>query len=226
MAGSRQGHALCGGPMTRREMLRIGGVSCLGLSLPILLGARAQAAAALPKTSFGRAKSCILLYLSGGPPQHETFDPKPEAPLEIRGEFKSIRTRVPGVHFSELLPRTAGIADHLAVIRSMSTDNNSHTASGYWMLTGYEHPAKIEVPASPEDWPCLASVIGALKPSERSPFSAVILPEIVHNDNAPPSPGQSGGFMGHAWNPFLLSCDPSLPRLEIEGLKLPENVSF
>jgi len=213
--------------MSRREMLRVGGLGCLGLSLPTLLGARAQASTkALVGAGFGRAKSCILLYLSGGPPQHETFDPKPEAPIEIRGEFGSIPTRVPGIHFSELLPKTARVADRIAIIRSMSTDNNSHSASGYWMLTGYEHPSKIEVPASPEDWPCLASVVGALRPSERSPFSSVILPEINHNDNAPPSPGQSGGFMGHTWNPFVLQCDPSQPRLEIDGLKLPEAVSF
>ena len=217
---------VCGGPLTRREMLRVGGLGMFGLSLPHLLALKTQAANAPEKGGFGRAKSCILLYLSGGPPQHETFDPKPEAPIEIRGEFKSIPTKVPGVHFCELLPKTARIAHRIAVIRSMTTDNNSHTASGYSMLTGYEHPSKIEVPASSEDWPCIASVVGALKPSVRSPFTSVILPEIVHNDNAPPSPGQSGGFMGHTWNPFLLQCDPSQPRLEIDGLKLPENVSF
>ncbi len=227
---NKHGNTPCSGPgaLSRREMLRVGGLGLFGLSLPQLLAASAAKA---PGNSgapggFGRAKSCILLYLSGGPPQHETFDPKPEAPIEIRGEFKSIPTSVPGVHFSELLPRTALMANRIAVIRSMTTDNNSHTASGYWMLTGYEHPAKIEVPASPEDWPSIASVVGALKPSERSPFTSVILPEIIHNDNAPPSPGQSGGFMGHTWNPFLLQCDPSQPRLEIDGLKLPESVSF
>src|SRR5882672_2614774 len=92
MAGLRQGLAPCGGPLTRREMLRVGALGCLGLTLPNLLRAQAQAATGSSKTSssFGRAKSCILLYLSGGPPQHETFDPKPEAPLEIRGDFKSI----------------------------------------------------------------------------------------------------------------------------------------
>lgn len=221
--------------MARRELLRVGGLGLLGLALPRLLAGTGPAASVRASShptatsagpGFGRAKSCILLYLSGGPPQHETFDPKPAAPLEIRGDFKSIPTRIPGVHFSELLPRTAGIADRLAIVRSMTTDNNSHTASGYWMLTGYEHPAKIEVPASPEDWPCIASVVSALKPSVRAPFSSVILPEIIHNDNAPPSPGQSGGFMGHTWNPFLLQCDPSRSRLEIDGLQLPESVSF
>lgn len=216
----------CAGPLTRREMLRVGGLGLLGLSLPQLLAGNTRANNAPVPGGFGRAKSCILLYLSGGPPQHETFDPKPGAPIEIRGDFKSIPTRIPGVHFSELLPETARIADRLSVIRSMTTDNNSHTASGYWMLTGYEHPSKIEVPASPDDWPSIASVVGALKPSARTPFTSVILPEIVHNDNAPPAPGQSGGFMGHTWNPFLLQCDPSQPRLEIDGLKLPESVSF
>lgn len=213
---------------SRREMLRAGGLSCLGLSLSSLLRGQAGAAARDVATggSFGRAKSCILLYLSGGPPQHETFDPKPEAPMEIRGDFKAIRTKVPGLHFGELLPKTAAVANRLAVIRSMTTDNNSHTASGYWMLTGYEHSSKSEVPAQPEDWPSLASVVGALKPSTRSPFSSVVLPEIVHNDNAPPAPGHNGGFMGHTWNPFVFQCDPSLPHFDIDGLKLPEGISL
>jgi hypothetical protein len=206
-------------------MLRVGGLSLLGVSLPELLATKSQAAANAP-ASFGRAKSCILLYLAGGPPQHETFDPKPEAAREIRGDFKSIPTSVPGTHFCELLLKTARLADKFCVIRSMTTDNNSHSASGYWMLTGYEHSSKAEVPASSEDWPSIASVVGALKPSHRSPFSSVIVPELVHNDNAPASPGQSGGFMGHTWNPFVLPCDPSQPRLDIDGLKLPEDVSF
>jgi len=211
--------------LSRREWLRVGGLSCLGLSLPGLVQSRAFAAPARPLAGFGRAKSCIVLYLSGGPPQHETFDPKPEMPSEIRGEFRAIPTSVPGTHFSELLPRTARLAHRIAVIRSMCTDNNSHSASGYWMLTGYPHLAQAEVPASPDDWPCLAGVVGALKPSERSPFSSVILPEMVHNDGAPPSPGQSGGFMGHVWSPLVLTCDPSQPRFEVDGLRLPDGVT-
>src|SRR4051812_47383771 len=97
---------------SRREMLRVGGLSCLGLSLPSLLRSSSASAAqadAKGGGSFGRAKSCIILYLTGGPPQHETFDPKPNAPLEIRGEFRPIPTAIPGVHFSELLPKTARI---------------------------------------------------------------------------------------------------------------------
>lgn len=213
------------GMRSRRDWIRLTVPGAFGLPLGGWLQARAAGGTVNRGASFGRAKSCVLLYLAGGPPQHETFDPKPEAPAEIRGDFKSIQTRVPGVHFSELLPHTARIADKLAVIRSMSTDNNSHTASGYWMLTGYEHTANVEIPATPGDWPCLASVVGALRPSQRSPFSSVILPEILHNDNAPPSPGQFGGFMGHTWNPHLFECDPASPRFEIDGLKLPVEVS-
>src|SRR3989442_1155910 len=119
--------------VTRREWLRVGGLSVLGLSLADLL--KAQAAPLVPTASpsplakgldgsltFGRAKNVIFLWLQGGPPQHETFDPKPDAPLEIRGPFKPISTNVPGIQFCELLPRTARIADKLAVVRSLHTD--------------------------------------------------------------------------------------------------------
>src|SRR5579859_1486231 len=99
---------LCDG-ISRRELLRVGGLSALGLSLPTLLHARPPSGAAGPRGgTFGRAKNVIFLWLQGGPPQHETFDPKPDAPAEIRGEFKPIATNVPGIRIGELLPRTAG----------------------------------------------------------------------------------------------------------------------
>src|SRR3954471_11237518 len=121
---------------TRREWLRVGGLSGLGLGLGQLLRAGSEANpvhAASPDSplvrgldgaTFGRAKSVIFLWLQGGPPQHETFDPKPEAPAEIRGEFRPIATNVPGIRFCELLPRTARLADQLAVIRSLATDDD------------------------------------------------------------------------------------------------------
>ena len=124
----------------RREWLRVGGISALGLGLGPLLAGRARFAASSNR-SFGRARSCIVVFLSGGPPQHETFDPKPEAPLEVRGPFAPVATTVPGIEISELLPRTARIAKHLTVIRSLSTGISAHASSGYSMLTGYPHPA-------------------------------------------------------------------------------------
>src|ERR1700691_4141678 len=105
------------GSLSRREWLRVGGLGALGLSLPGLLKLQAVTPQTSDKgASSGRAKACILLFLSGGPPQHETFDPKPEAPLEIRGTFRSIPTCVPGMHFCETLPFTTRVADRLAVI--------------------------------------------------------------------------------------------------------------
>jgi len=211
--------------VSRRELLRAGGLGCLGLALPSLI--RAAPAVPRPATaSFGRAKSCLLIFLTGGPPQHETFDPKPDAPQEIRGPLKDIPTSVPGLHFGELLPHTARVADRLAVIRSMTTDINSHSTSGYWMLTGYPHETKAESqPPAPGDWPSIASVVGALKPSTRSPFSAAALPEIIHNNPNITWPGQDGGFMGHTWNPFVLKCDPAAPKFSIDGMTLPPEVS-
>jgi hypothetical protein len=118
------GVRLCDG-VNRREWLRVGGLSELGLSLTDLLTSQSARSAESPATRltaglsgamFGKAKSVIFLWLQGGPPQHETFDPKPEAPQEIRGPFKPIQTNVPGIQFCELLPRTAQRADKLAVI--------------------------------------------------------------------------------------------------------------
>lgn len=213
-----------GTPFNRREWLRVGGLGALGLSLPSVLNAKAKLAG--KDASFGRAKSCILLFLSGGPPQHETFDPKPDAPLEIRGDIKSIPTSVPGVHFSEVLPRTARLAHRMSVIRSMTTGINAHSTSGAFMLTGYEPLSKAEnVPAGGNDWPSIAAAVGALKPSKRSPLSSVVLPEWIENNGHIVWPGQNGGFMGSAWHPQMIKCDPSAQRLRIEGMSLPEGMT-
>src|SRR6266516_3406953 len=130
--------------ISRREWLRVGGLGALGLSLSGLLraGQASQPPARmgappinLRGSTFGKAKNVIFLWLQGGPPQHETFDPKPDAPVDIRGPFKPIATNVPGIRFCELLPRTARHADKLAVIRSLHTDDDNHDVSGYWVLT-------------------------------------------------------------------------------------------
>ena len=134
---------LCTGS-SRREALRVGGLSALGLSLPGLMAsvARAQPNRALPSDQspgFGRAKSVILVWLLGGPPQHETWDPKPGAPREIRGEFGQIESVVPGIHVGELMPKTALHTDKLSVLRAVVTKDQAHSSSGYQMLTGVPH---------------------------------------------------------------------------------------
>ena len=210
---------------TRREWLRAGGLGALGLSLPSLL--RADSATALAKpSSFGRAKSCVLIFLSGGPPQHDTFDPKPDAPAEIRGTIGSIRTSVPGLHLSELLPRTAKQMHRVALIRSMTTDIHAHSTSGAFMLSGYLPPSKAEnVPPSAQDWPSLASVVGALNPNPASPLSSVILPGLIYNNGNIHWPCQTAGFMGPTWQPQVLKCNPAAEKVSIEGLEFAEGMS-
>ena len=113
--------------LTRREMIRVGGLSMSGVGLSDLL---ARSTAAEPSTGtkygpgFGKAKRCILLYLSGGHPQHDMFDPKPEAPVEIRGEFDTIATSVPSIRFGEPCPLSAKLMDQMALIRSMNHPHN------------------------------------------------------------------------------------------------------
>src|SRR5437763_6006739 len=168
-----KGTHLCDG-LTRREVLHAGGLGLLGLSLPQLQRGRAGAAAPLtppPSGERGRAKSCILLFLMGGPPQHSTWDPKPEAPAEIRGEFRPIATNVPGLQICELMPRTARVADKLCVLRAMASNDNAHSSSGYYMLTGQPHqPMNFENanPGAPNDSPSLGSIVRRLKQGQNA----------------------------------------------------------
>ena len=219
----------------RREWLRVGGLSLLGLSLPDVLRAeeRKSPAPAAPllardlgAATFGKAKSVIYLWLQGGPPQHETFDPKPDAPVEIRGPFKPIRTNVTGTHFCELLPRTARIADKLAIIRSMATDDDNHDVSGYWILTGYPYGPGSARQIKPNDWPYFGSIVKMLKPSQKLPaLSSVWLPDVMRlNDNVTPA-GQTAGFIGKQWEPERFVGDPAAPDYRITGVTLPPDVS-
>ncbi len=230
-----KGGRLCDG-FNRREWLRVGGLGVVGLSLTDLLRAERSTKTRPGPTSpltdglsgamFGQAKNVIFLWLQGGPPQHETFDPKPEAPLEIRGPFKPIQTNIPGLQFCELLPRTAQRADKLAVIRSFCTDDNNHDVSGYWVLTGYPYGPGSARQIKPTDWPYMGSVIRKLKPSERLPaLTSVWLPDMMRlNDNVTPA-GQTGGFLGSMWDPERFIGDPAADKYHIEGLALPADLS-
>lgn len=202
-------------------MMRIGGSSALGMSLSGLLRAGEQPPPGIvPDPTFGRAKSIIYLWLQGGPPQHETFDPKPLAPAEIRGPFKPISTNVAGIQFCELLPRTARIADKLAVVRSLSTGNNIHSASGYHVLTGYKYRGPNARAISPVDWPYFGSIVKKLKPSEKlPPLSTVWIPQRMRlNENVMPA-GQTAGMLGRQWDPDRFEGDPADPNYEVKGFQ-------
>ncbi|MFO1001583.1 MAG: DUF1501 domain-containing protein [Planctomycetaceae bacterium] len=220
--------------LNRRRLLHSGSSAWLASSLAQIISSRSVTASSTvsppantPNStpSFGRAKSVIYLYLSGGPSQYETFDPKPDAPAEIRGSFKPISTNVPGTHFCELLPRTSAIADRLAVVRSFATDDPNHESAGYWVNTGRKYLGPDMRALAPTDWPTMGSIIKMLRPTANGPFSSVMLPEpIIANPNVF-LPGQNAGFLGRRWDPEILRCDPAAADFNVDSLALPEQMS-
>ncbi|MBI2805799.1 MAG: DUF1501 domain-containing protein [Planctomycetes bacterium] len=221
--------SLCDG-LTRREWLRIGGLGLGGLTLPHLLAARAGATGTERQrrdSPTGRAKSCIVMCFLGGPPQHETWDPKPNAVAEVRGDLRPIQTNVPGILVGELMPRSARHLDKIAVLRAMVTNDNSHSSSGYYMTTGVPHlPIGVEnaKPGRPNDWPCLGSLVKRVTPATGGLPASITLPEQSANDGNLTWPGQDAGFLGRATDPWLINCDPAAPVFQIDGLALPPNV--
>jgi hypothetical protein len=198
---------LCDG-LTRREVLRVGGLGLAGLQWPELLRVRASAAPAAPPTrTFGRAKACILIFNYGGPSHLDTFDLKPDAPAEIRGEFKPIATRMPGTSITEHLPRLAAAADRYALLRSVTHVDNDHAVGTYLALTGHPHPRSrplgIEPAASPLDMPSFASVVSKLRPPAAPVFPYVTLGILRHLGNHD-SMGQDGGCLGKMYDPFTV----------------------
>ncbi len=220
---------LCDG-ISRREWLRVGGLSAMGLSLSQLLGARNQQtaqAATNGLAGFGKAKSVIILFLLGGPPQHETWDPKPEAPEEVRGVFGTIRSATPGLTVGELMPLTARNTQDIAVLRAVSTDDNAHSSSGYWLLTGYPHtPKNMEnaTPGPPNDWPSVAAVVRHLRGDGGQLPGSVRLPEEIWNTGRIVWPGQDAGWLGSSADPWLMTCDPNAPDFQPPDIGLPNDV--
>jgi hypothetical protein len=221
------GTRLCDG-LTRREWLRVGGLSALGVGLPDLLKQRLTAASVAGNAPAGtRAKSCIVLFMLGGPPQHETWDPKPEAPVEIRGDLQPISSVVAGFAVGELMPETARLTDKICALRAVSTKDNAHSTSGYAMCTGVSHrPLGVEgaKPGAPNDWPCMGAVVRRLRRSRGGLPSAITVPEIAANDGNKTWPGQDAGWLGRSADPWLLTCDPSSDDFQIPGLALPQDV--
>ncbi|QEL13466.1 DUF1501 domain-containing protein [Limnoglobus roseus] len=188
-----------GAALTRRDVLRIG--------LPALLAAN-PVRAAKPRGGFGRAKSVLVVFASGGQSQFETYDPKPDAPEEIRGAFGSIPTTVPGLRFCEHLPKLAKLAHRVSVVKSVMHDDLDHGSAVYLSLTGRFHPRKSSNPdPSPNDYPALGAVLKRVRPAARLPYTAIHV-------NGPllvplrPSPGLNGGFLGHGFEPYTVG-DPT-----------------
>ena len=232
---------LCDAP-SRRELLRVGGAGLLGLGLSDVLRLQAHAAdkaAASGGTAsggkrglpgFGKAKNVILLFLQGGPSHIDLWDPKPNAPENIRGLFKPIETKTPGLFLGEHMPRLAGITDKLTMIRSVSytpVGLFNHTAAMYQMLTGYT-PDKVSPtgqldPPSPADYPNVGSNVIKLKPPTEAMLPFVTLPRPLQESNVIGKAGNAG-FLGKAYDPYTLFQDPNAP-LQLDDLMLRKEIS-
>lgn len=215
---------LCDG-LSRRELLRAGGLALFGLNASAWPAPDLRAATREPGAA--KAKACIVLFLMGGPPQHSTWDPKPDAPEEVRGQFKPMATTVPGLHICELMPRTAKLADKITVLRAVATNDNAHSSSGYAMLTGQPHqPLNVENanPGAPNDWPTLGAVVQQLCRGPRLLPPAVRLPHHIFNTDQSVWPGQDSGFLGAAADPWLFRCEPASPDFKLAQFQLPDDI--
>jgi hypothetical protein len=210
--------------LSRREMLRLGGLAPLGLSLPALLAAQ-QAQGANVHGHFGRAKRCLLLFMWGGPAHQDTFDLKPDAADGVRSEFKPIDTRAPGIQLCEHFQHLAQHTDKLSIIRSVTHSDNNHSTAAHWMLTGHKHRLAAEnFNASESDHPHLGSIVSRLKPAASGLPTFVALPERIGTTIGAVAPGQFGGMIGKRYDPFPIDDKPDKPDFAISSLKLPAEI--
>lgn len=205
---------------TRREWLRVGGLAGLGLGgtslgLPGLFSARECSASdgSSPGPGFGRARSCIVLFMFGAPAHQDTWDLKPQALAEFRGEFQPIATSVPGIHVGEHIPRLAVRADRFAQIRSVTHPDNTHTVAMHYMLSGVRHKRPETNPQNAaDDFPCYGAVMNYVKSASqrRGMPHAVSLnaPANQVSANNHIFPGFFAGFLGNAWDPMFVPQSP------------------
>jgi len=229
----------------RRQLLQAGGAGLFGLNLPQVLAAEEQTPFQNP-----RAKSVIFLFLFGGPAQHETFDMKPEAPDSIRGPFKPIDSRTPGLRISEHLPRTAEISDRLSVVRTMSHSFNDHSGAGHYIQTGHRWHLPIGggFNVTPQDWPSMGSVVEYL--TQRHPEFGRDMPSYAVVPNflgrlqdyrvQLRRPGETAGWLGRGYdpintriekrdskdNPYFRDCADEELTFQIEGLVNHESLTL
>jgi hypothetical protein len=207
--------------MGRREVLRAGSLGLLGLGLPQLLQARDAA----PPRPAGKARACILLFMWGGPAHQDTWDMKPDAPAEYRGDFKPIPTHVPGIHICEHLPRLARQMDKLALLRSMTHRDVDHTTATHFLLTGRGVPQR-GAPRT-DDWPSYGSVLSWLGRGRGALPPFVSMMPVVPN-GAPrfveESHGQDAGWLGPFHQPLRIDADASKPDYRVGEFSLHADV--
>src|SRR5437762_8051730 len=232
------GKDTCDG-ITRRELLRVGGSAVFGFSLANLFSWQ-KASAKQNYTGgpgFGKAKSVILVYPQSGPSHLDLWDPKDNVPDNVRSVFKAIPTKLPGIRFTELLPKFAQVTDKVTMIRSMSYTPIglfNHTAAIYQMLTGYTadkvSPSGQLEPPSPKDFPNVGSNVIRLKPPDVPMLPFVMLPRPLQESNVV-GKGGTAGFLGRAYDPYILyppgdDMDmDKMSRIKVDDLQLRPEVA-
>jgi hypothetical protein len=191
--------------LSRRQFLRVGGLSALGLTLPAYL----QHLSATPAPRDRKAVNCILLWMQGGPSHVDTFDPKPDAPAEIRGEFGSIPTTLAGVRFVEHLPRLARQLDKFSLIRGHDPKNGSHGVADHLMMTGHKFNPSLP-------FPCYGSVVAKERGYRNGLFPFVQLGRNIDRRFN----GGIAGFLGDEYNPFEVADDPNAAAFKVRDLSL------
>jgi hypothetical protein len=218
----RRGHA-----PSRRQLLRAGGLGALGLTLPRLFQAQAAARASAAPAGLPPIRSCILIFLYGGPSHLDTWDMKPGAPAEVRGEFRSVATTVPGVRVCEHLPRMARLLHRVALVRSMHHGMRNHDSACTQTLAGRplfrgdtENNSAVSEALAP---PSLGAALSYVRRREAVELPHAALPFFIRN--LFPPPGQAAGFLGSAYDPFLIQGDPDTRSYHAETLRLPEGLT-
>ena len=205
--------------MPRRDFIQLGIGAVLGLGFADLLRFRAGAAESAVShiDSPGRQINCIMIWLDGGPSHYETFDPKPDAPAEIRGEFKAISTSVPGVQFCEAVPQLAKVADKLTIVRSICHKDPNHGGGNHYMMTGAPTPVPVACGAFVTFHPSFGSVVSYHRGVHAGMPAYMSMPQV----------SRSGGpnFLGGKHAPFLIDGSPNSSNFKVRDVVLPSEIS-
>jgi Protein of unknown function (DUF1501) len=206
----------CAG-MPRRDFIQLGVLGALGMGFSDLLRLRANAGQGPIRAANGKNVNCIMVWLDGGPSHFETFDPKPDAPSEIRGELKPIQTSVPGIHFCEAIPKLAKIADKFTVVRSICHKDPNHGGGNHYMMTGAPTPVPVACGASVTFHPSFGSVVSYQRGLQNGMPAYMSMPQI----------SRSGGpnFLGGKHAPFLIDGYPNSPSFKVRDVVLPSEIS-
>lgn len=212
-------HRNCAG-VSRRDFLQVGLGGALGLSFCDLLRLRAQGSeikSSGAKPLAGEKVNCILIWMDGGPSHYESFDPKPDAPSAVRGDFKAISTKVPGLQFSECVPKLASVADKMTVVRSICHKDPNHGGGNHYMMTGMPTPVPVACGAFVTFHPSYGSMVSYSRGIRKGLPAYVSMPQV----------SRSGGpsFLGGKHAPFVIDGYPNSPSFKVRDVVLPSEIA-